>query len=116
MDSCCKEKYQNVFDAAGAKKEMADYLAKGVKKSSRPLAETLKSLPLKDCTLLDIGAGIGALIFESFEKGLRKATYVDIAEAYRQIFLQEVEKRALEAKVSSQSGDFVELHQHDAKA
>ncbi|PHN05960.1 methyltransferase domain-containing protein [Flavilitoribacter nigricans] len=110
MDSCCNQAYQQTFDDASAAKEMKDYLAGGVKKSSRPFLAVLQQLPLRGRTQLDIGAGIGAMILESFNRGLATATYVDIAAGYRQTFLQEATNRELTGQIDAKLGDFTELH------
>lgn len=110
MDSCCNQAYQQLFDDASAEKEMKEYLSKGIKKSSRPFLATLKQLPLNGKTQVDIGGGIGALILESFDRGLAKATYVDIAAGYREKFLEEVSKRNLTGQIEAKLGDFLELH------
>lgn len=111
MDHCCNRLYQDTFDDARAKKEMRDYRSTGVKKSSRPLVSILHQFPLEGKTQLDIGAGIGALIFEAFDRGLTKATYIDIAAGFRKEFLQEAGNRKLTERVDARLGDFMDLHQ-----
>ena len=109
MESCCNIAYQGTFDDKRAKKELKDYEASGVKGNSRPLHQLLQSLNLKEKSMLEIGGGIGSLIFESFKSGLKQAQYVDISEAYFHTFKSAIKARNLEDNVAMHLGDFVEL-------
>ena len=111
--SCCNhKKYDAAFDAKLAQTELDAYLTTGLKESSRPIFETLQTLPLKGHTLLDIGGGIGAVTFELLGKGIRQATHVDISKAYVDIFREEAERRSLEGKVESLHGNFPDIQTH----
>ena len=80
-----------------------------MRKNSRPLVDMLSQLPLKDQTLLDIGAGIGTITFELFKKGIRQASYNDISQAYIDTFLKEASNQNLKEKVQWTKGNFVEV-------
>jgi magnesium-protoporphyrin O-methyltransferase len=60
-------------------------------------------------TLLDVGAGIGALTFELLAAGLRRATAVDASPAYVEAGRQEAERRGLAGNVNWVEGDFVSV-------
>lgn len=113
MNDCCNLSYQDTFDHKRAQKELADYKKKGVKANSQPLLRLIQPLPLKDTRVLEIGGGIGALVFESFKQGIQQAICIDISKAYADTFLTESKERGLENKVEHHIGDFLE---HSDKA
>ena len=109
MDTCCNNSYQDTFDHKRAHKEWKEYEKSGVKANSRPLMDLIRSVDLKAGSMLEIGGGIGALIFESFKLGLAKANYVDISQAYSDTFITALKEKGLREKVEPRLGDFVEL-------
>lgn len=109
MDTCCNTSYQDTFDHKRAQKELKAYEKSGVKANSRPLMELISSVDLKEASMLEIGGGIGSLIFESFKLGLSKANYVDISQAYSDTFIAALEEKGLSEKVEPRLGDFVDL-------
>ena len=86
--SCCQTQYDHKFNLQRAKEELQNYLDGKMRKNSRLLVNMLKELPLKEKSLLDIGAGIGTIIFELFPRGLRQVTYNEISEAYLKAFFR----------------------------
>lgn len=108
MENCCNLAYQDTFDHKRAKKELADYKKKGVKANSQPLLKLIQNLPLKDAEVLEIGGGIGALVFESFKRGIQRAFCIDISKAYADTFLTESKEKGLEDKIEHYLGDFLE--------
>jgi magnesium-protoporphyrin O-methyltransferase len=73
------------------------------------LRELLTASSPTGSTLLDIGAGIGALTFEIVSAGFRHATAVDASPAYVAAGRQEAERRGLTRDVDWREGDFVDL-------
>ncbi|MEM6801714.1 MAG: hypothetical protein AAF696_09950 [Bacteroidota bacterium] len=116
MESCCNTTYQGTFDDKRAKKELKEYEASGIKENSQALYQLLQLLDLRDKSMLEIGGGIGSLIFESFTLGLKTAQYVDISEAYFHTFKSALKARNLEDKVAIHLGDFVVLEEKVQKA
>ncbi len=110
MSTCCQRAYDKEFDRSKAEKELRQYQANGLKKSSRPLRDILEGLPLQGSSLLDIGGGVGALTFELIKRGVSRSVYVDISSPYVQTFREEVERRLLETQVNSLQGDFLQVH------
>lgn len=110
MNSCCTLSYHTEFDLKLARRELKQYKKSGAKKNSQPMITKLRSLDLHDKTLLDIGGGIGSVIFELLKEGLQKATYVDISSGYAQIFQEEVEQQKGNNQIEIFQGDFLDLH------
>lgn len=115
--TCCNAKiYNDAFDAKTAQQELEDFRKKGPKKNSRPLIRLLKQMDIKNASLLDIGSGVGAVIFELFECGISNAVYTDYSSAYHAAFREEAKTRSLEKVTESFVGDFLETHQNIKKA
>lgn len=103
--------YDTTFDEKKAGSQFKDYLRKGPRKDTGKLLEAIRQLPVEGRTLLDIGGGIGALVFELLEAGMEQATHIELSNAYRRVFLAEVERRNYSEKVVSRQGDFTDLHE-----
>ena len=110
MDSCCKTTYNTTFDLKRAKKEMAQYLKTGPKKSTKYLLEPLQERVQVEGSLLDIGSGVGALIWELLDNGIDHAYYIEISDAYSEAFKEQVVAKSIEKQVNILTGDFTELH------
>ncbi len=111
--SCCQNKvYNDNFDLKLAQEELDDYHASGPKKNSLPLINLLKQLELEDASLLDIGSGVGVVIFELFEQGISEAIYSDYSVSYHAAFQQEIKHKSLEKAIRSYVGDFLETHKN----
>ncbi len=109
--ACCND-YQTTFDRQLAEAELADYQSTGLKKMTRPLVEALQKQNLEGLTLLDIGGGIGAIVFEALKAGVRQATNVEISQAYLAVFKEEALRQGLSGKTQSLQGDFLSLASH----
>ncbi len=110
MNSCCKITYNNTFDLKQARKEMAQYLKSGPKKSTKYLLKPLRERALVEGSLLDIGGGVGALIWELLENEIDHVYYIEISDAYSKVFKEQVVSRSVEKKVNILTGDFTEHH------
>jgi Methyltransferase domain len=115
MPCCQNQIYNDTFDGKLAQEEIADYRSKGPKKNSLPLINLLKKLNLNEVSLLDIGSGVGAVIFELFDNGISQAVYSDYSASYHAAFQEEVKNRSLEKQTQSFVGDFLETHQNIKK-
>ena len=109
MDSCCQSQYDHTFDSKYARTNLENYRSNGIKKNSRKLLRAIQELELSDYSILEIGAGAGAMIFELLESGAKEATNVDISRANLEVFDEEVARRGLDSVVSSHWGDFLAI-------
>ena len=110
MKNCCNPIYQDTFDDKYAQDQLKNYLRKGVKKSSKPMVQAIKALPVDGKSLLDIGGGIGVMGYELFPRGLAQATLVDMSSAFIRVFKEESVKRSLTDKTAVFEGDFLQYH------
>lgn len=109
MICSCNHIIHQVFDEEKAREDLDSYLNTGIKNNSRPLFNVIQDLDVNDVSLLDIGGGIGAVVFELFEKGITQAIYFDISSPYEKVFQSEVAKRKLNDRIKSYVGDFTDF-------
>ena len=73
MSACQCAGCDSQFGARHAAKDLERYRRKGPDVTTRLLLEGLKTLGLRDATLLDVGAGIGVIHHELLSAGARSA-------------------------------------------
>jgi len=108
--SCCSTfsmAMQRQFSPRVAARDLARYRRKGPNATTRMLCQLITTSSLTNSTMLDIGAGIGALPFELLSTGFRHATAVDASPAYVAAGQQEAERRGL-GNIEWLEGDFVD--------
>ena len=111
MKACCRNSYNHTFDLKRARKELDKYLTSGPKKTTQHLLDHLTAKITAEHSLLDIGGGVGALPMELLERGIDRISYIDISDAYTQIFREQMQAMALDDKVLMLTGDFIEHHE-----
>lgn len=97
------------FDAKMAAKQLKAYRRGQVGPTTRFLRDGLVDARLNAGTLLDVGAGIGALTFELLDRGFRSAIAVEASSAYLAAARDEAAQRNRADAVSFVYGDFVTL-------
>jgi magnesium-protoporphyrin O-methyltransferase len=95
------------FTKQKADAELQQYRAKGAGTTTRRLRDALTEAVALDGTLLDIGAGIGALTFELLDRGVTQAIALDASAAYVASARAEAERRAVSDRVRFIHADFV---------
>jgi magnesium-protoporphyrin O-methyltransferase len=95
------------FSERTARRDLARYHKRGPDKTTRHLLEAIRSTDLRNGTLLDIGAGIGAIAYELLGSVVARATQVEAASAYLAAARLEAERRGQADRVRLVSGDFV---------
>jgi tRNA1(Val) A37 N6-methylase TrmN6 len=107
--SCCgfESAADRQFNAAKAQKQLEDYRAGRLVKTTRLLRDAVVQAGLNHGSLLDIGGGVGALAFELLERGISTAIVVEAAAAYVAAATEEAAQRATRAEIVQ--GDFVEV-------
>jgi cyclopropane fatty-acyl-phospholipid synthase-like methyltransferase len=111
MASCCSftDSAKAQFTAKDAEDNLARYRRNGPDITTRLLRDALTRAQLISGTVLDIGAGVGALSFELLEGGAVRATAVDAAEACIVAGRNEAVRRGQADRVSFTHGDFVTI-------
>ena len=108
--TCCASACESQFDRKRAARELKNYRAHGpAHPTTRAMIHLLRRAGVDGSTLLDIGAGIGAIQYDLLEAGVREVTAVDASSAYQQAARAEAERRGVSARIQFQLGDFVTL-------
>ena len=106
--NCC-EVTDRAFSEAEARVEVKNYRKRGPARQTKLILEAIRSLGLKDATLLDVGGGIGAIHHELLEDTAREATHVDASSAYLKIATEEAKRRGHSERVKFIHADFTDV-------
>jgi magnesium-protoporphyrin O-methyltransferase len=106
--NCC-EITDNTFGEDEAKANLKDYHKRGPAKQTRLILEAVRSLGLKDASLLDVGGGIGTIHHELLEDVAREAMHVDASSAYLKIATEEAARRGHGEHVKFIHADFTDV-------
>lgn len=99
----------NVFGTREAENDLKRYRKDGPTKATKALIDAIVAEGVDGATLLDIGAGIGAIQLELLGAGVSNARFVDATEAYVTAARSEAERRGFGDRVAGRVGDFVTL-------
>lgn len=99
----------NEFGGRSARRDLADYRKHGPSSTTAWLIEGLIGDGVAGQTVLDIGAGVGAVHLALLEAGASFAIDVDGSPAYVAAAREEAERVGRRADVGYETGDFVEL-------
>ena len=106
--NCC-EITDNTFSEKEAKAQLREYRRKGPAKQTRLILQAIRSLKLKDASLLDIGGGIGVIHHELLEDIANTATHVDASSAYLKEAKIETARRGHSEHVTFIHADFTDV-------
>lgn len=104
--NCC-EITDNTFGEDEAKANLKEYRKRGPAKQTKLILEAIRSLGLKDASLLDIGGGIGTIHHELLKDVASQATHVDASSAYLKIATEESQR--LKHNVKFIHADFIDV-------
>ena len=104
---CCKIT-NDQFGRDTAEADLKDYRRKGPAKHTRLILAAVRSLGLKDASLLDVGGGIGAIYHELLADTATRATHVDASSAYLAAARQETSRRGNAERVEFVHADFTD--------
>ena len=99
----------NEFGERSARHDQETYRKNGPDRTTAWLVEGLTGDGIAGQTVLDIGAGIGAVHLALLAAGAASAVDVDGSPAYVTVAREEAERAGLYAAVRYETGDFVEL-------
>jgi len=106
--NCC-EMENNTFGEDEAKANLKDYRKRGPANQTKLILEAVRSLGLKDASLLDVGGGIGTIHHELLKDVASEATHVDASSAYLKIATEEAKRLGHEAQVKFIHADFTDV-------
>ncbi|HTK46111.1 MAG TPA: methyltransferase domain-containing protein [Patescibacteria group bacterium] len=99
----------NIFSSKEAEGDLRRYRRDGPASSTKALIDGLIADGVDGATLLDIGAGIGAIQLGLLAAGASRAASVDATEAYVEAARAEAVQRGFGDRVTGRVGDFVAL-------
>jgi magnesium-protoporphyrin O-methyltransferase len=109
MGGCCGDGlpgFDKVFDERTARRELDAYRRKGAAWSTRELIDELaEGIDLQGASVIDIGAGVGAVHLALLERGADRATDVDGSRAYLATAREEAARRGVGDRVTHVLGD-----------
>lgn len=106
--NCC-EVTDHAFNEEDAKSDIKEYRKHGPAEQTRLILEAVRSLGLKDATLLDVGGGVGTIHHELLEDTARQATHVDASSAYLNQAKEEAARRGHGDRVQFIHADFTDV-------
>ena len=106
--NCC-EMENNTFGEDEAKANLKDYRKRGPANQTKLILEAVRSLGLRDASLLDVGGGIGTIHHELLKDVASEATHVDASSAYLKIATEEAKRVGHEAQVKFIHADFTDV-------
>ena len=109
MDCCDSSVYDDQFDAREAAHKLREYRRKGPNPWTARLIRELSSGGVDGLSVLEIGAGIGAVHQSLLASGAATATDVDASGPYLAAAREEAERRGLTDRVTFLKGDAVAL-------
>ena len=99
----------NVFSDKEAENDLKRYRKNGPESSTQALIDAIVAEGIDGATLLDIGAGIGAIQLALLAAGAAHAQSVDATEAYVGAAREEAIRRGFGDRAAGRVGDFVAL-------
>jgi 2-polyprenyl-3-methyl-5-hydroxy-6-metoxy-1,4-benzoquinol methylase len=111
--SCCGfvDQADQQFTRKKVDKELRSYRRKGPELTTRLLRDSLAHAGVAGATVLDIGAGIGALTFELLTLGASRAIVVEAAPAYLAVATEEAKRVDKRGVIEFRHADFLTIAQ-----
>ena len=107
---CCDEDLALIgYDGREAAQNLADWQRSGPRPTTQELIDVITAHGVEGATVLDVGAGVGALHTGLLEAGAASAVDVDASPEYLATARQEADRRGLGDRVDYRYGDVVEL-------
>lgn len=109
MSDCCRATLDDQFGARMAQRQLKQLRRHGPSKETGLLIDALLAALPADATVLDIGAGVGAVHGALLEAGAQGATSVDASSAYATAAQERARERGYRDRVTRRAGDFVDV-------
>ena len=106
--NCC-EITDTVFNEETAKADIKEYLKRGPAKQTKLILEAVRSLKLKNVSLLDVGGGIGTIYHELMQDVVDNVIHVDASSAYLKVAKDESAKRGYVENINFIHADFTDV-------
>lgn len=102
----CSCRCPNTFSSREAEADLKRYRRQGPDATTQALIDAVIAQGIAGATLIDIGAGVGAIQLALLDAGAAHATSVDATEAYVEVARAEAERRGFGDRVDARFGLF----------
>lgn len=109
MPCHCCEMENNTFGEEEAKANLKDYRRHGPAKQTQLILDAVRSLGIKNASLLDVGGGIGTIHHELLKDVAAEATHVDASSAYLKVATEEAKRIGHSEQVKFIHADFTDV-------
>ena len=109
MPCHCCEMENNTFGEDEAKANLKDYRRRGPAKQTQLILDAVRSLGIKNASLLDVGGGIGTIHHELLKDVAAEATHVDASSAYLKVATEEAKRIGHSEQVKFIHADFTDV-------
>jgi hypothetical protein len=109
MDCCKTSGVESLFDESVVANELRRYRRKGPDRTTRLLIQALENVGVHGRSLIDIGAGVGAITHALLAAGVRQAVVVDASAPSLDAARQVGEANATLDRMKFVRGDYVDL-------
>jgi magnesium-protoporphyrin O-methyltransferase len=107
---CCDEELAFIgYDGRDAQNDLAALRTGGPRPTTLELIDAIRARGVDGATVLDVGAGVGAIHLALLEAGAGSAIDVDASREYLAAARSEADRRGLLDRVTYRYGDLVEL-------
>jgi SAM-dependent methyltransferase len=107
---CCDKDLALIgYDGRDAERDLAALRSRGPGPTTQELIDAIRAQRVEGATLLDVGAGVGAVHLALLEDGAARAVDVDASREYLASARAEAERRGMADRVTYHYGDLVEL-------
>jgi hypothetical protein len=108
MNCCTPTGYRAIFSAKTVERDARRYRRKGLTGSADWLFQALSADGLNECSVLEVGGGIGSLQIELLEAGVSHATNVEIIDSYEAAANSLIAEHGLEGRVERHIADYAQ--------
>ena len=105
-DAPCSCGCPNTFSDREAVSDLKRYRERGPDGTTQALIDAIVGRGVDGATVIDIGAGVGAIQLALLDAGAARATSVDATEAYVAVAREEAERRGVGDRVEARFGLF----------
>ena len=108
MSACCaRHGQEEFFDERAARRSAERYRRRGADAMARSLARRAGAQGVEGASVLEIGGGIGQVMFELLERGAARGEVVELLPSYEPFVGRLADERGLGERVAFRTADLV---------
>jgi magnesium-protoporphyrin O-methyltransferase len=108
MTGCCaRHGQEELFGERSARRDAERYRRRGADRMARSLARRAAARGVAGTTVLEIGGGVGPVLFELLREGAERGEIVELVPAYEPFVRELAEEQGVGERVSFRTADLV---------